>query len=74
MNGVAVSKNAALLSINENVAAKILKLQRGENGWTTEPVALPGTGQAGIAFADKDEEAVFLNYEGFLTPDSLLTL
>ena len=73
VNGVAVSKNAALLSINENVAAKILKLQRGENGWTTEPVALPGNGQAGIAFADKDEEAVFFNYEGFLTPDSLLT-
>ena len=73
VNGVAVSKNAALLSINENVAAKILKLQRGENGWTTEPVALPSTGQAGIAFADKDEEAVFFNYEGFLTPDSLLT-
>ena len=72
VNGVAVSKNAALLSINENVASKILKLERGEEGWTTEPIALPGTGQAGIAFADKDEEAVFVNYEGFLTPDSLL--
>ena len=73
VNGVAVSKNAALLSINENVAAKILKLERGEAGWTTAPVALPGTGQAGIAFADEDEDVVFFNYEGFLTPDSLLT-
>ncbi len=73
VNGVAVSKNAALLSINENVAAKILKLERGEDGWATSPVALPGTGQAGIAFADKDEDVVFFNYEDFLTPDSLLT-
>ena len=73
VNGVAVSKNAALLSINDNVAAKILKLERGDAGWTTEPVALPGAGQAGIAFSNKREEEIFLNYEGFLTPDSLLT-
>ena len=33
---------------------------------------MPGTGQASIAFADKDVETVFINYEGFLTPDSLL--
>ena len=35
-------------------------------------IVLPGTGQSGIAFADKDVDTVFLNYEGFLTPDSLL--
>ena len=73
VNGVAVSKNAALLSINENVAAKILKLERGENAWMTTPVALPGSGQARIVFSDEDEDVVFINYEGFLTPDSLLT-
>ena len=73
VNGVSVSKGAALLSINENVASKILKLSVTDDGWKTEPVALPGTGQAGIIFADEDEELVLLNYEGFLSPDSLLT-
>ncbi len=74
VNGVAVSKSAALLSINDNVAGKILRLEHSdEAGWTTSDVALPGTGQAGIAFADKEEETVFVNYEGFLSPDSLLT-
>jgi len=73
VNGVAVSKNAALLSINDNVASRILTLERTNSIWKTAPIDLPGTGQAGIAFADKDEETVFLNYEGFLTPDSLLT-
>ncbi|MEL6726346.1 MAG: prolyl oligopeptidase family serine peptidase [Pseudomonadota bacterium] len=74
VNGVAVSKDAALLSINDNVAGKILRLEYGEDaGWTTTDVSLPGTGQAGIAFADEDEETVFVNYEGFLSPDSLLT-
>jgi len=74
VNGVAVSKSAALLSINDNVAGKILRLEHSvEAGWTTTDVALPGTGQAGIAFSDEDEDTVFINYEGFLSPDSLLT-
>jgi prolyl oligopeptidase len=74
VNGVAVSKSAALLSINDNVAGKVLRLERSDAGvWETIDVALPGTGQAGIAFANDDEEAVFINYEGFLTPDSLLS-
>ncbi len=74
VNGVSVSKSAALLSINDNVAGKILRLEHdADAGWTTRNVPLPGTGQAGIAFADEDEETVFINYEGFLSPDSLLT-
>ena len=74
VNGVSVSKSAALLSINDNVAGKILRLERSDdNGWGTTVVPLPGTGQAGVAFANDDEETVFINYEGFLSPDSLLT-
>lgn len=74
VNGVSVSKSAALLSINDNVAGKILRLEHdAERGWTTTNVPLPGTGQAGIAFANEDEDTVFINYEGFLSPDSLLT-
>lgn len=74
VNGVKVSKSAALLSINDNVAGKILRLDYSEaDGWTTTDVSLPGTGQAGIAFADEDEDTVFVSYEGFLSPDSLLT-
>ena len=73
VNGVAVAKGTALLSIDDNVRGKVLKLEPGETGWTTEALTLPGTsGQSGIAFADKDSETVFLNYEDFLTPDSLL--
>ena len=73
VNGVAVAKGAALLSINDNVRGRILTLTPGEDGWTTSPLDLPANGQAGITFADKDEATVFLNYEGFLTPDTLYT-
>jgi prolyl oligopeptidase len=73
VNGIAVADGAALLSINDNVRGKVLTLEPGETGWTTQEIALPGSsGQAGIAFADKDVDTVFLNYEDFLTPDSLL--
>ncbi len=72
INRVAISKSAALLSINDNVVGRILRLEPGEAGWTTQPLALPGQGQAGIAFASRHAEEVFLSYEGFLTPDSLL--
>ncbi len=73
VNGAAIAKGAALLSINDNVVGKLLRLERGPEGWSTTPVTLPGTGQVGIAFASQHERAVFLNYEDFLTPDSLLT-
>ena len=72
VNGVAIAKGAALLSISDNVVGKVLRIEPSAGGWTTAPVELPGTGQVGIAFADEDETAVFLNYEDFLTPSSLL--
>lgn len=72
VSGVAIAKGAALLSINENVAGKVLRLEPG-TPWTTKEIELPGAGQVEVAFADKDEETVFLNYEAFLTPGSLLS-
>lgn len=72
VNGVAIAKGAALLSISDNVVGKVLRIEPSAGGWATTPVELPGTGEVGIAFADEDETAVFLNYEDFLTPSSLL--
>ena len=72
VNGVAVAKGAALLSINDNVASRILGLERTDGAWSTSEIELPGTGQASIYFASDKSETVFINYEGFLTPDTLL--
>ena len=69
---VAIAKGAVLLVINEDVVGRVLRVERRDNQWVSEPVELPGKGQPGIAFADDEEETVFLNYEDFLTPDSLL--
>lgn len=72
VEGVAVAKGAALISVTENVIGKVLRLELSAGGWTTQAVELPGKGQVSITFADDEETAVFLNYEDFLTPGSLL--
>ncbi|MEM1106310.1 MAG: prolyl oligopeptidase family serine peptidase [Pseudomonadota bacterium] len=72
VRGVSISKDVALISINDTVVGKVLRLDATENGWSTSTISLPGPGQAGVAFASDKEDEVFLNYEGFLTPDSLL--
>jgi prolyl oligopeptidase len=72
VNGVSVAGDAAVLSINDNVVSKLLRLKRVENGWETIAIDLPGTGQASVIFADQHVDTAFINYEGFLTPDSLL--
>ncbi|HAE26513.1 MULTISPECIES: prolyl oligopeptidase family serine peptidase [Hyphomonas] len=72
LEGVAIAKGAMLLSVSDTAVGKVMRAEPGENGWRTWRVALPGEGQASIAFANPHEEIVFLNYEDFLTPGSLL--
>ncbi len=78
VNGIAVAGGATLLSISDNVIGRVLTVEPGNasdgDGWSTSPIELPGTGDVGIAFADRKEATVLLNYEDFLTPSSLLTL
>jgi prolyl oligopeptidase len=72
LEGVAIAKGAMLLSVSDTAVGKVMRAEPDGDGWQTWSVALPGEGQASIAFANPHEETVFLNYEDFLTPDSLL--
>ena len=72
VNSVSIAKDAALLSINDNVASSLLRLERHSEGWSTRPIELPGTGSANVYFASKNVDTIFINFESFLTPDSLL--
>lgn len=73
LEGVSIAKGALLLGVSDTAVGKVMRAEAGDAGWTLETVALPGTGQANIAFASDEEETVFINYEDFLTPDSLLS-
>ncbi|MEM7673962.1 MAG: prolyl oligopeptidase family serine peptidase [Verrucomicrobiota bacterium] len=72
VNRVAITKGAALLSINENVTSKLLRLERSGSDWAHDEIRLPGEGTAYVVFADKNEDSVFVGYDDFLTPDSVL--
>ncbi|MEM6411088.1 MAG: prolyl oligopeptidase family serine peptidase, partial [Pseudomonadota bacterium] len=71
--GVSKSGDTALMSINDNVVGKVLRLERSEDGWTMTPLDLPGSGQVNLAFASDRTSIAFFNYEDFLTPASLLS-
>jgi len=71
--GVSKSGDTALISINDNVVGKVLRLERTDGGWTMSPLNLPGSGQVNLAFASDRTTTAFFNYEDFLTPASLLS-
>lgn len=71
LEGVSISKGALLLSISDTAVGKVYRADMSKE-WRIWPIDLPGEGQASIAFASDREDTVFINYEDFLTPDSLL--
>ncbi len=79
VKGVSIAKGAAILAINENVASRLLRLKPASDAcdayieWTTTEITLPGKGSSYVTSANSRDETVFLGYEDFLTPDSLLT-
>ena len=73
LKGVSTAKGALLLGVSDTAVGKVMRATASDAGWMLEPISLPGTGQASVAFASNEEDTVFINYEDFLTPDSLLS-
>lgn len=70
---VGISKGGVLAAITDDVSGRLLSFSHDPGaGWSMSEAELPGIGQVGIAFADGDEAPVFLRYQDFLTPVSLL--
>ena len=70
---VSSAGDSVLMQVSDNVVGKIFRLERIEGGWQMAPIELPGTGQASLAFSSDRTDHAFVNYEGFLTPDSLIS-
>ena len=51
LEGVSIARGALLLGVSDTAVGKVMRATATEAGWTLEPIALPGTGQANIAFA-----------------------
>ncbi|GGF61137.1 prolyl oligopeptidase family serine peptidase [Alteromonas lipolytica] len=73
IESVSMTKGQLLMTLSDNVAGKVFAITRKGSDWQSKQLALPANGTLAVSFADKDEDTVFINYEGFLTPDSLMS-
>jgi len=73
LQGVGVTRNNVLVNISDNVVVKVMAYAKDGANWTSQEVKLPPNGSAGVIYADSEESAAFLGYEGYLSPDTLYT-
>ena len=73
IEGVSMTQGQLLMTLSDNVVGKVFAVTKAGNQWQREQLDLPANGTLSVSFADKDESTVLINYEGFLTPDSLMS-
>ncbi|MFZ1992263.1 MAG: prolyl oligopeptidase family serine peptidase [Alphaproteobacteria bacterium] len=71
--GLAVASDAVYLSVLDNVIGKVESYHLKGGAWRGTPVAVGDKGSVDIAAASPFEKRVFVTYEDFLTPRSLLS-
>lgn len=71
VQNISAAKSKLYVTVLDNVTGKLLALTRGADGWQAETVALPENGTLAIVSTDAKSDRAFINYEGFLTPDTL---
>lgn len=72
-SAIAVAKGGTLIAYQEDVISRIAKLERTDTKWEIHPIDLPGKGRASFSTVDRNEETVFVSFESYLQPDSILT-
>jgi prolyl oligopeptidase len=71
LQAVDTTRDSILLTTLDNVRGKLTALTPGPNGWSREPMPLPGVGTVKVTSTDDWQSSFFWNYTGFLTPSSL---
>ncbi len=71
IQGVASSRDAAFVSVLEEVTGSLLRLTRTDEGWRLDPVALPENGSVGITSTDAFSDVVMASYQSFIVPNRL---
>ena len=73
IEGVSMTRGQLLMTLSDNVVGKVFAITKAGDEWQREQLDLPANGTLSVSFAGKDEATVLINYEGFLTPDSLMS-
>ena len=72
LDGIAVTRDAILLTVLDKVKNRIVELRHADGAWQRREVATPGMGALGVTGVDELESSdYFLTVTDFLTPSSL---
>ncbi len=71
LGGVAFTRSKMLMQTTDNVRGALDVVDFVDGAWPRSRLALPEAGAVGVASAYRDSDVAFVNYEGFLTPDTL---
>ncbi len=72
LDGVAVTKNALLLTVLDKVKNRVVELRRDGKGWRRRDVAAPAIGTLAVsALDDVESDQYFLTVTDFLHPSTL---
>lgn len=71
VNGVLRTKDHIFVNVLDNVRGRLIQMHRGTKGWLKQEVPLPPMGTISVMSASDDHHQMFINYEDFLTPDTL---
>ncbi|MCY4199621.1 MAG: prolyl oligopeptidase family serine peptidase [Gammaproteobacteria bacterium] len=74
IQSVQVARSHLYVSVMDNVRTRLVRVARGELGWTETQVDVPSTGTLSIVSATSESDLVFVNGEEFLVPDSLYAI
>lgn len=69
-----VTKEKVLLATTTDVKGSVRAYDWDGEAWTSQPIALPANGAAGVGPTNAKESIAFLSAEDFLTPDTLYTI
>ncbi len=69
-----IGRNGVYVALLDNVKGRLVQAVRAPGGWRLQPIPLPGDGTVSVVSADPFTDAVLVNYESFLKPDTLYVI
>jgi prolyl oligopeptidase len=71
IRGVSGTRDAALVSVLEEVTGSVLRLTRTGDRWNLEPVDLPANGNVSLTSTDAFSDVVMASFQSFTVPNRL---
>lgn len=74
IDSVSIGKDRIFIALLEDVTGTLLSATPSNTGWQVQDLNMPENGAINLVSADDWEDALFVNFESFLQPDSLYLL